>query len=80
MRNPWGAETFKGNYSDNSSEMTASVRAELDHTSRNDGTFWMMLEHFKTQVQYIGINYDTDDWHHDYFLALNDNEEGSTAG
>ena len=83
MRNPWGQETFKGNYSDKkaNSEMTSAVAAELNHTiDENDGTFWMLLEHFKSQVQYIGINYDTSNWHHDYFLALNDTKEESKEG
>jgi hypothetical protein len=60
--------------------MTAEVAAELGHTKKNDGTFWMLLEHFKKQVQYVGVNYDTDNWYHDYFLALDDNKQGSTAG
>jgi hypothetical protein len=80
MRNPWGSEKFRGNYSDSSSEMTAAVKAELNHKADNDGTFWMLLKHFKDQVQYVGINYDTDEWYQDYFLALNDSREGSTAG
>ena len=40
----------------------------------------MKLEHFKDQVQYVGLNYDTDRWHHASFMKLNDNKERSTAG
>ena len=75
MRNPWGVESFNGKYKD--SAMSSSVRSELDHTNSNDGTFWMTLDEFMNDTQYIGINYNTENWYHDYFLVLDDNKSGA---
>jgi hypothetical protein len=60
--------------------MSADVKAELGHTTGNDGNFWMTLDEFMNDIQYIGVNYNTKDWHHSYFLALNDGGQGAAAG
>lgn len=79
MRNPWGVEGFKGQYSD--ANMSSDVKSQLNHTSSNDGTFYMLPAEFKSDVQYVGINYNTENWSQDYFLALDDNDNtGSIAG
>lgn len=58
--------------------MTDEVRNELGHTKENEGTFYMTIEDFKEEIFYLGINYNTDNWHQDYFLALDDDgTEGS---
>jgi hypothetical protein len=78
MRNPWGVESFTGQYRDAS--MSSSVKSELNHTNSNDGTFYMTLDEFMSDIQYVGINYNTENWFHDYFLVLDDNGSGKKAG
>ena len=41
----------------------------------------MTVPEFKSDVQYVGINYNTENWTPNYFLALNDEDrEGAVAG
>jgi hypothetical protein len=79
MRNPWGVEGFTGDYAD--SKMSADVKSQLDHDTGNDGNFWMTVAEFKSDVQYVGINLNTENWHHAHFLVLNDDRvAGESAG
>jgi hypothetical protein len=78
MRNPWGNEGYKGEYKD--SAMSSAVRQELGHTNSNDGTFYMTLAEFMNDCSYVGINYNTENWHYDYFLVLDDKGDGASAG
>lgn len=43
MRNPWGTEAYKGEYSDlkRNSKMTDEMRAEVGDVKANDGSFWI---------------------------------------
>ena len=54
--------------------MTEAVRAELQsHDSdMTDGVFYMKIEDYFFDIDYTTVNYDTQNWHHDYFLQLND--------
>jgi hypothetical protein len=78
MRNPWGNEGYTGQYNDGA--MSSAVRQELGHTADDDGTFYMTLAEFMNDVQYVGINYNTEKWYHDYFLVLNDKGLGASDG
>ena len=78
MKNPWGTETFKGDYSD--SRMSSSVQRELGHTKGNDGVFYMSLDQYYDQVKKSTMNFDTSNWKHDYFLKLNDNGRSGVRG
>ena len=52
--------------------MSADVKAQLDHDTGNDGDFWMTVPEFMSDVQYVGINLNTENWHHGSFLVLDD--------
>ena len=59
--------------------MGYAVRVELDHEiDLGDGVFYMPIEDYLDQVQYTTINYNTENWFHDYFLVLDDNGAGSS--
>jgi hypothetical protein len=60
--------------------MSPDVMEELDHKNANNGTFYMTLAEFMSDCSYVGINYNTENWHHDYFLVLNDNGSGAEDG
>lgn len=61
--------------------MTDEVREELGHTSdMKDGVFYMTIEQAYEQLKYVSMNYDTEEWYHDYFLALDDDEVGGVEG
>jgi hypothetical protein len=64
MRNPWGTEGYNGQYAD----------------GVKDGDFYMTLPEFLTDVQYIGINLNTENWFHDYYLVLNDDGSNASPG
>jgi hypothetical protein len=61
--------------------MSADVKAQLDHDTGNDGNFWMTVPEFKSDVQYVGINLNTENWKHGHFLVLDDDQEtGASPG
>lgn len=74
MRNPWGSERYKCDYSDSSPKWTAQLRMEAGATlqRKNDGVFFMTVEDFYSQGQSTVISYDTTNWFHDHFLMLDD--------
>ena len=55
LRNPWKEGEWKGRYSDNSDEWTASLRKELNHEAEDDGIFWMTYEDMITAYGCIDI-------------------------
>lgn len=60
--------------------MTQAVRDELEHQVGDDGVFYMTLEQYYDQVHSTTLNYNTGDWHHSYYLALDDDRTGSEVG
>lgn len=61
LRNPWGDFEWKGDWSDTSSNWTPELKAELEFTEVNDGTFWMSFAdfcHYFSRVQICRINDD----------------------
>jgi hypothetical protein len=40
----------------------------------------MTLAEFMVDVQYIGINLNTENWYHDYYLVLNDDGSNASPG
>ena len=52
IRNPWGAEKFKGDWSDTSDKWTDELAKEvkLNKTSK-DGIFWMSIEDYAKQFE-----------------------------
>ena len=48
IRNPWGSEQYKCDYSDSSDKWTPELRAEAKSAEKadNDGIFFMTIEDF----------------------------------
>jgi hypothetical protein len=40
----------------------------------------MTVPEFVNDCTYVGINYNTENWYHDYFLVLDDNRSGAIEG
>ena len=80
LRNPWGAEQYSGDWSDESGLWTQWAREEVGSNIANDGIFFMDLDSFKNNFNWVTVNYDTYDWHHDYFLALDDESSDVWGG
>ena len=74
MRNPWGSERYKCDYSDSSDKWTPELRkeAQIDEKAENDGVFYMTIEDFYSMGQSTVISFDTTGWYYDYFMMLDD--------
>ena len=74
MRNPWGSETYKCDYSDSCPLWTDDYREEAGatYTAVNEGIFFMELKDYYRQAESTVISYDTTGWYNDHFLMLND--------
>ena len=56
LRNPWGNGEWSGNWSDASRKWTNDLRNQCDNYERkNDGSFWMSFDDFRTYFVVIGI-------------------------
>ena len=84
MRNPWGVETYSGDFSDASELWTRELIDETGREIDDDGIFYMPLEAYHAQVEQTFISYDTSDWFQGYYLKLNDTTQNkgkwSTCG
>ena len=79
IRNPWGQETYKGDWGDNSSKWTPALAKEVGlKKNMKDGIFYMAIEDFKTMFESTEISYDTTGMKQAWFLRLND--DGTGAG
>ena len=47
------------------------------HDSANDGIFYIPIEEYFSHVLYTSVNYDVDDWYHDYHLVIDDDSSNS---
>ena len=47
------------------------------HDSVNDGIFYIPIEEYFSHVLYTSVNYDVDDWYHDYHLVIDDDGSNS---
>ena len=72
MRNPWGKETYWGDWSDESGLWTPGLRQQAGSVVLNDGEFFMSIEDFHKHLKYTFINRNTDDLTRNTFLKLND--------
>ena len=72
LRNPWGKETFNSTWSDSSEAWTEELREEANHTSNNDGKFFISIEDYKEYLEYTTISFDVSEAYQAYFLVLND--------
>jgi hypothetical protein len=81
MRNPWGAEDYKGPSSDRDTKFwTAARLQEVGHKlNMKDGVFYMPIEQFKKDFEETHVNIDPTDMSSAYFLRLDDDGTGSSA-
>jgi len=76
LRNPWGKDSYKGDYSDYSGRWTAALQEELGYSpDTEDGRIWMTIEDYYNQVEETYINFDVTNWHSAHFLKLNDQSQ-----
>jgi hypothetical protein len=47
MRNPWGSETFKGDWSDKSSLWTDALREKAGSAIADDGEFFITVSDYR---------------------------------
>lgn len=78
IRNPHGAESYHGDWSDKSSLWTDAFRAEVGMTSSDDGFFYMTVTDFATHFDSVYFSLDTEKMFYDYYLNLG-NKGGSTG-
>ena len=80
IRNPWGAEDYKGDYSDSSTKWTDDLRTKAGSVIKNDGEFFMPIDLYKKWVEMTYINYNTANMSRATFLVLNDNNTETRQG
>ena len=74
MRNPWGEEWYKGDWSDKSDRWTEKTRAAADHLEDNDGKFFMPFDKYVEQVEFTDFNYDVNGLHFASYAVFGDDE------
>jgi hypothetical protein len=81
MRNPWGAEQYGGDWSDNWSGWTPEFQAQLPevHQFANDGVFYIDLDSYMVNFSRTQVNQDTSDWNLKWFLMQDDPADASRA-
>ena len=80
IRNPWGAEDYKGPASDKDTKFwTAARLEEVGHKfNMLDGVFYMPIEQYKKDFEETQVNIDPTDMSSAYFLRLDDDGTGSS--
>jgi hypothetical protein len=51
LRNPWAEETYTGPYNDKDDQWTEELLKQVDHLSKNDGSFFMPVASFKENFE-----------------------------
>lgn len=72
IRNPWGAERYKGPWSDKDSRWTQKFKEEVGWADKNDGIFYADLDTYFKHFSETWVNYKTDKMSRAAFLMLND--------
>jgi hypothetical protein len=80
IRNPWGKESFHGDWSDKSSKWTDALRAEVGATNKDDGIFFVSKADYQSQFSETFINYDTEGWTQSSFVMLGDDGSKKASG
>ena len=77
VRNPWASERYHGPFSDESEQMTDELRAELGHTSVDDGYFYIDLDTYYDEVGFTGYNKNIAGKTHTTFTVRGDENSGN---
>lgn len=79
MRNPWGVDSWHGDYSFKSNKWTDKLVAEVGGNARDehDGFVWMTIKEYKKRFSWTTANYNTESMTSDHFLMLNDQTKDS---
>ena len=72
MRNPWGHELWKGDWSDQSPLWTDELKTKVDDDWNDDGKFYMSIEDYYNEFMATWINWPTEEMHEAHFLVLDD--------
>jgi len=62
LRNPWGKDEWKGDWSDSWKGWTPELKKQVELVEKNDGTFYMKLEDFVKFFESVSIC----KWHENY--------------
>jgi hypothetical protein len=69
IRNPWGSGEWKGAWSDaDVAHWTPELNKELNHTNKDDGTFFMQFEDFAKIFEFTSVAKCRDDYIHSHTL------------
>lgn len=76
-RNPWGNDSFKGDWSDQSLLWTPELEKEAGFTNnQGDGLIFMSVEDYHKMFRITWINFDPSKLKRSHFLRLNDDGTG----
>ena len=80
LRNPWGAEKYKGPWCDSCDEWTEETEKQAGLMRANDGVFYIPIDVYKKHVSYSIKNYNMDKLKMTSHLVLGDtsNDAGWT--
>lgn len=78
LRNPWGRDSFHGDWSDKSSKWNDSLAKEAGlKVDQEDGLIFMSVEDFKKMYDVLWGNVDPSFYHRTHFLRLKDDGKGA---
>jgi len=74
IRNPWGSESYWGDWSDSSDRWTDFMRQQVGHYTADDGKFYMSFEDYVNNMEYTDFNFNIIGWKHTAFAVFGDDE------
>lgn len=72
MRNPWGSERYRGDWSRDSALWNEQLKREVDEKGQNDGTFFMSIEDYNWTFRYTSLAFDVSTMHKASFMMIDD--------
>jgi hypothetical protein len=72
IRNPWGKETYTGDWNDSSSKWNTSLKNKVQYTFGDDGIFFVDYKTYKDEFLETQIHIDTLEMTQSYFLVTDD--------
>ena len=81
LRNPWGRDSYHGDWSDDSSKWTSEHREKAGATSnKDDGIIFLTVEDYVKEFSDTMVNKNMENVHQDYFLMLDDDGTKASQG